>query len=368
MKRRALLAAGAFLVASAGARPAAADARPPRKIIFDDDGGFGLSAAMLLRAPDVQLMGLTVVTGDLWRDEAVAHALRGLEIAGRTDVPVVPGAVYPLLNTEARTDRWEALYGRLVWKGAWMRTWVEPTKQSPPRYHAPDVVPKLPEGDPTTRARAEVAAEFIIRTVRAHPGEVTIIAAGPFTNIALAVSLAPEIASLAAGLVYMGGSLDPVPTRDDLSAAQFAREFVNSPRREFNIRFDPEAASIVMHAGWKNIVMVPVDPSTATEITPELLHRLSQAHTPLAQWIARREPGFPMWDEIATAVWLDPSLITSSARLYVDVNTQFDAGYGDTLSWSPGYQPGLGEQLETVVRRIDVPRFEGLLTRLLGRG
>ena len=337
-------------------------------MIFDDDGGFGLSVAMLLRDPGVQLMGLTVVTGDLWRDEAVAHALRGLELAGRTDVPVVPGAVMPLLNTEARTDRWEALYGKLVWKGAWMRAWVEPTKQSAPSYHAPGVVPTMPEGRPTTRALAEHAADFIIRTVRAHPGEVTIIAAGPFTNVALAVSLDPEIAPLAAGLVYMGGSLDPAQTRSDVSAAQFAREFVNSPRREFNLRFDPEAASIVMHAGWRSIVMVPVDPSTATEITPELLHRLSQAPTPLARLLARREPGFPMWDEIAVAVWLDPSLITSSATLYVDVNTQFDAGYGDTLSWSPGYQPGLGERIETVVRRIDVPRFEALLAGLLKAG
>ena len=115
---------------------------------------------MLLRDPGVQLMGLTVVTGDLWRDEAVAHALRGLELAGRTDVPVVPGAVMPLLNTEARTERWEALYGKLVWKGAWMRQWVEPTKQSAPHYHAPDVVPALPEGAPhdetTCGARSRV--------------------------------------------------------------------------------------------------------------------------------------------------------------------------------------------------------------------
>lgn len=323
---------------------------------------------MLLRDPGVQLMGLTVVTGDLWRDEAVAHALRGLELAGRTDVPVVPGAVMPLLNTEARTERWEALYGKLVWKGAWMRQWVEPTKQSAPHYHAPDVVPALPEGAPTTKPRAEHAAEFIIRTVRAYPGEVTIIAAGPFTNIAIALSLDPGIAALAAGLVYMGGSLDPVQTRSDIPAAEFAREFVNSPRREFNLRFDPEAASIVMHAAWRSIVMVPVDPSTATEITPALLHRLSEARTPLARLIATREPGFPMWDEIATAVWLDPSLITSATRLYVDVNTQFDAGYGDTLSWSPDYQPGLGEQIETVVRRIDVRHFEALLTRLLAPG
>lgn len=113
---------------------------------------------------------------------------------------------------------------------------------------------------------------------------------------------------------------------------------------------------------------MPVDPSTATEIIPALPHRLSQARTPTARIIATREPGFPMWDEIATAVCLDPGLITRAATLHVDVNTQFDAGYGDTLSWSPGYQPGLGERLDKVVRRIVVPRFEALLARLLGPG
>ena len=194
------------------------------------------------------------------------------------------------------------------------------------------------------------------------------MATGPLTNVALAVALDPGIASLAAGLVIMGGSLDPVPVRTDVAAAQFAREFVNSPRREFNFRFDPEAASMVMHADWRSIVLVPVDPSTATELTPALLHRLSAAPTPLARFIAGREPGFPLWDEIAAAVWLDPSLIASAQRLYIDVNTEFDASYGDTLSWSPGYQPGLGERLVTVVRRVDVPRLEALMTRVLRAG
>src|SRR5262245_52086864 len=82
----------------------------PRKVIIDDDG-FGIWQWMVLQSPDAEVLGLTVVTGDGWRDEVVAKALRALEMAGRTDVPVVPGAVYPLVNTEQATDRWEALYG-----------------------------------------------------------------------------------------------------------------------------------------------------------------------------------------------------------------------------------------------------------------
>ncbi|KAK0357995.1 hypothetical protein LTR94_037119, partial [Friedmanniomyces endolithicus] len=80
--------------------------------------------------------------------------------------------------------------------------------------------------------------------VRRYPGEVTIIEGGPMTNLALAQRLDPAFAGLARELVYMGGSLNPQRVRDDRSARDFAREFVNTPRREFNIRFDPEAASI----------------------------------------------------------------------------------------------------------------------------
>ncbi|MCF5931215.1 nucleoside hydrolase, partial [Xanthomonas perforans] len=109
------------------------------------------------------------------------------------------------------------------------------------------------------------------------------------------------------------------------------------------------------------ITMVPVDPSTATELTAELLARMSAADTTIGHALRRREPGFPMWDELATAVWLRPDLATRTETLYVDTNTAFDAGYGDILSWAPGYQPGLGEQAQTVVHAVDVPAFEQLL-------
>ncbi|WP_082190052.1 nucleoside hydrolase [Frateuria defendens] len=353
-----LLAAAFSLQAQAGA---------PRKVILDDDG-FGLATWLAVKAPDTEVLGLTAVSGDVWNKEAVAHGLRGLELLGRADIPVVPGATYPLLNSEALTDRWEALYGKLVWKGVWMKKWVEPTVQSLPPYHGPDVVPDLPEGNPTTRPAAEIAANFLIRKVHEFPGQVTIIATGPFTNLALAQRLDPEFASLAKELVYMGGSLNPHQVREGVSAAQFAREYVNSPRREFNFRFDPEAASIVLRAPWKKIVMIPSDPSTATEFSQALVDRLSAVDSPMARLIKQRGPtNFPLWDEIATAVWLDPSLIKQKDELYVDVETQFGPSYGDTLSWLPGYQPGLGEQRETVVRSIDVGRTERLMADVMAR-
>ncbi|HNY46905.1 MAG TPA: hypothetical protein PKN64_08105, partial [Casimicrobium sp.] len=77
----------------------------------------------------------------------------------------------------------EALYGKLTWKGAWMKQWVEPTRQSTPPYRRADDPVDLPWGNPTTRPRDEIAATFLIRMVHAHPGEITIIAGGPLTNL-----------------------------------------------------------------------------------------------------------------------------------------------------------------------------------------
>jgi inosine-uridine nucleoside N-ribohydrolase len=347
----------------------AATPTAPRLVIIDDDiDGFNPAQLMLLQAPDVKVLGICTVSGNAWRDAELAHARRLLEIAGHPEIPVLPGAVYPLLNSEKATERWEALYGKLVWKGAWTKRWVEDTQQSNPRYHAHDFVPDLALGNPSVvKAASEPAAMFMLRMVRQYPGQVSIVATGPLTNLALAQSLDPQFAALAKELVYMGGSLNPQQRLDGVSARQFAREFINSPRREFNIRWDPEAASIVMRAPWKKIVMVPVDPSTATELSAPLLARMTTSGTPIAQALARRETGFPMWDELAVAVWLDPSLIARADTLYVDTNTDSGAGYGDILSWAPGYQPDLDEQPEQVVREVDVAGVEALMVELLNR-
>ena len=346
-----------------GAAAHAAEAK--RKVIIDDEG-FSLMHMMLLEADDVEVLGLTTVSGNVWVNRATAYALRGLEIMGRTDVPVVPGATYPLLNNEAQTERWEAIYGRLTWKGAWMKQWVEPTAQSLPAYYGPNDPVDLPWGNPKTKPSAEIAANYLIRMVRKYPGQITIVEGGPMTNLALAQRLDPEFASLAKELVVMGGSLNPRQVRDDRSAAEFAREFVNSPRREFNIRFDPEAASIVARSPWRKITVVPVDPSTATQLSADLLARLAKAARPdVGVFLKTWEPGFPLWDEIAAAVWLDPSLMTDKEILFVDFNTQFGAGYGDMLSWRAGYQPGLGEQSATVVRAVDPARMEALMVKLM---
>jgi inosine-uridine nucleoside N-ribohydrolase len=344
-----------------------AQAEPKRKVIIDDEG-FQLMHLMLLHDPDVEVLGLTTVSGNVWANRATAMALKGLETTHRTDVPVVQGATFPLVNTEAQTDRWETLYGKLTWRGAWMKAWVEPTEQAAPAYYGPNDPVDLPGGNPTTRPADEIAANFLIRMVHKYPGEVTILATGPFTNLALAQRLDPAFAGLAKELVYMAGSLNPHQAIDNRAAADFAREYTNTPRREFNARFDPEAASIVARAPWKKIVAVPVDPSTATQLTPALQARLAKAATPeVAKFIAALPTNWPLWDEIAAAVWLDPTIVTQRETLFVDYDTVFSAGYGDMLSWRAGYQPGLGEQPAEVVRAIDPARLEALLAREIGR-
>jgi len=350
------------------ALPLTAHGAERRKVIIDDDG-FSMMHVMLLKSPDVDVLGLTSVSGDLWASRAAAQELRGLELLGRSDVPVAQGATYPLVNSEALTDRWEALYGKLVWRGVWMRHWVEPTLQPAPVYRGPfDPVTDLPYGNPTTHVIGESAAQFMVRMVHRYPGEITIIACGPLTNLALAQKLDPEFAHLAKGLVYMGGSLNPHQVLQDPASADFAREFVNSPRREFNVRFDPEAASQVSRSPWRAITMVPADPSTATQMSPALIARLeAAAPARFKPWVHQLPVYWPLWDEIASAVWLDPSLVTEHDRLYIDANTQFGPGYGDTLSWSEHYQPGLGEQSADVVRSIDPERLSALMVKSLER-
>ena len=102
--------------------------RAAEELVIADNDSYGpattnLQAVIfLLNHPGVRVLGLTVVSGDGWRDEEVAHTLRLLEIMGRPEVPVVPGAVFPLINSEARTEIWQKLYGRLGWKGAYNET------------------------------------------------------------------------------------------------------------------------------------------------------------------------------------------------------------------------------------------------------
>jgi len=343
---------------------AAANAAGARKVIVDQDafgpGGSDMQSILLaLQAPDVDVLGITVTSGDAWRDEEVQHTLRLLEEAHRTEVKVYPGAVYPLLNTQQRTRAWEALYGKLVFKGAWTESWPANTRRSP--YHAdPFLVPPMAEGAPTTRAADESAVNFMIRMVHKYPGEITILALGPLTDVAMAARLDPKFSSLVKELVFMGGSFNPVPAKNAFSA-----EYVNAPRLEFNMHWDAEAASIVLHEPWHKITQVPVDPTTATFFKPEYIQQVGAGTAPFDAYLGKWGQSFPMWDELAVAVWLQPSLVTRATSVMEDVDVSFTAGYGDTLSWAPDLAPDMGEDKVDVVLEVDVPKFEKLALDML---
>jgi purine nucleosidase len=358
---RALLACVAVSLAVSAAHAAA------RKVIVDQDafgpGGSDMQSILLaLQAPDVEVLGITVVSGDGWRDEEVQHTLRLLEEAQRTDVKVYPGAVYPLVNTQKRTRQWEKLYGTLVFKGAWTETWPA-NEHRPSAYHAdPFLVPQLAEGAAKTRAADESAVNFMIRMVHKYPGEVTILALGPLSDVALAARLDPKFTSLAKELVFMGGSFNPTAANNVFSA-----EYVNAPRLEFNMHWDAEAASIVLHEPWHKITQIPVDPTTATLFKPEYVKQVGQGTAPFDPYLGKWGQPFPMWDELAVAVWLDPSLVTRATTVMEDVDVSFTAGYGNTLSWAPDVAPDLGEAKVNVTLAVNVPKFEKMALDLLSR-
>jgi inosine-uridine nucleoside N-ribohydrolase len=339
-------------------------AQTKRKVILDQDARGPAttdqqSMLMFLQSPEVETLGITVVSGDMWRDEEVAHTLRMLEIVGRTDVPVLPGAVYPLINNMKMIERWETLYGGVNYQGAWNghKTGMNMGEGLRGKYHEPFEVPPLVEGNPTTKAANEDAAHFIVRMVRKYPHEVTIYAAGPLTNLALAISIDPQVSELAQELVVMGGSIAPVVPLN----------WVTENRREFNFWWDPEATHITLCAPWHKITITTVDISVKTRMTMALIAEIAKSSSAASQYLAKYADEEYMWDELAAATWLDPSVITKEETLYMDIDIGHGASYGNVLVWSAGFQPGLGEQLVHLPTELNREKFEKMFVELMAR-
>jgi len=343
-----------FLLTCFCALPSGAQSK--RKVIIDQDcagpGGTDMQSVLaLINSPETDVLGITVLTGDGWRDEEVQHTLRLLEIIGRSDIPVVPGAVFPLVNSKEYIARWETLYGKVIYQGAWNFAKKHPV-------HGPWEIPPMPEGTPSTKAASEDAAHFMVRMVHQFPHDVTIYAAGPMTDLALAIALDAKIAELTKELIVMGGSINP--HTDD-------PEFRLTPRREFNFWMDPEASHAVLHARWPRLVLTTVDISVKTRMEKSLIAQVAKSTTPAAQYVAKYAEANYLWDELAAVAWLDPSVITKWEKLYIDVDVDHGASYGDTLSWAPGQQPDMGEALVEVQNDLDKEKFYRLYVELLTR-
>jgi inosine-uridine nucleoside N-ribohydrolase len=310
------------------------------KVVLDTDLGFASDDAMalllLLQSSKVDLLGVTVVTGNAWLKQEVANTLRLLEIADRHEVPVYAGAEHPLVNSLAEMRLREGLFGETSeggYKGAW-------------RQDGPGRADVRPPDDRFARKNAEplFAADFLIRTIRENPGEVIVAAIGPLTNLALAVAMDREIAGMAKQLVVMGGGIGTRP--------------------EFNFWMDPEAARTVLRAPWPQIVVTPLNICRQAPFTREVAEAAAQGDSPIARYFADTfvaDHWAPvtslMYDQIAVLSLLEPDVIRRSETMWLDVEIDHGASYGTTLFWDAKLEPPPGVRQVEVQFDLDYPRF-----------
>ena len=309
---------GAFVGASLGAvrasaivsaapeaaRTLASSAAAPQRIIIDTDPGVDDALAILLalRSPELKVEAITPVAGNVPLDYTLPNALRLVEIAGRTDVPVAAGASHPLVRnliTAAHVHGNNGLAG----------------VDFPP---------------PKTKPVQESATEIIRRLVRANPGEITIVAVGPLTNVATVLRADPGLSGLLRSIVIMGGSLSGGNV---------------TPAAEFNLYADPEAARIVFDAGVP-LIMVGLDVTRKVLFTPDHLKVLQAGTTPWSRAAARimgatierlnRGPHpmlEAMHDPLTVANLIDPGIL-SFKDYYVEVETQGEFTAGETVGYA----------------------------------
>jgi inosine-uridine nucleoside N-ribohydrolase len=323
---------------SAALPPVALPPQPAgkRKVIYDQDnsGPFGtdiLGTLMMLQADNIDLLGITLVTGDAWMKQEMAFTLRLLELMGRTEIPVFPGAEFPMLNTKEEWLLRLQLYGGHradPWLGAFNRGNGGPDeiKPLPPPY----------DRFASIAAQQDHAAQFMVKMIRQYPGQVTIFAGGPLTNLALAISLEPDIVPLVPEIVVMGTGF---------------HTFTNT----FNIFFDPEAARKVLRAMWPKLTLVPVDLAEelheSDEISPghrmieEIANRAQSPISELFQMYAveplKKNAAlrlFRMADEMIAAQVIDPGIFMKSEQMYVDICCTSGPRYGDAMFWSKNWQ------------------------------
>jgi purine nucleosidase len=354
------VAAFLFTVFLAGGNPLHAQ---KIKVIVDQDARGPATTDMqsiliFVQSDKFDVLGITTVSGDQWVKEETQRTLRLLEIASRTDIPVAQGAEFPLLNSKEETERWESLYGVIPYKGCWS-DFSKRAGNVPPAFregfHEPDVVPTLVEGAPGTKPIAEDAAHFIVRMVHKYPGEVAVWAGGPLTNIALALRLDPQVATLAKELVLMGSGM---------YADGGGINHIDG-RREFNWWFDPEAVRITMRAPWKKITITPIDVSVKTTVNPAVKAAIAKANTPVARYLTEYAVESFMWDELSAAAMIDPSMITSQKELYVDIDIDHGPSYGETLFWDPQAQVPPYEHKAMVQFDVDTRKLYDLYIKLM---
>ena len=265
-----------------------------------------------------------------------------LDLLKHPQIPVYIGAREPLVHTAAMAREAERRWGKLEYIGAFADN--------------PANVKPAPGGHLNARKpHHEGAVEFLISEIERHPGEVTILAIGPMTNIALALRLKPEIETKIKRIVFMGGNVH-VPG----NASQAA---------EFNFWFDPEAARIVLRSRIPQKVMFGLDISNTAPLQKAQFDEIVGRATPITELfredLGNGYPGFLnkprrhgyIWDSLAAAYLVDPGFVTKSDTLYLDVLPPGAAGtarlcrsiaagagrYAGAGHAAAGFQPLLGD-------------------------
>lgn len=336
---------------------AQSDVAAKQKVILDTDfllppQDDSMALMEAIRAPNIDLLGVTTVAGNGTVQAATLYALRELEIGGRTDIAVYPGSNKPLVHDKA--DWTKTWHGRCCWD-----------IDALPDAHS---VPPPPGGFAKRQPEKESAVDFIIQEVERYPNQVTIVAIGPLTNVAMAIRQEPGLAQKVKGIAIMGGAIGMLP-----NGAGNAE-----PNAEFNFWVDPEAAHIVLRSGIP-ITLTPLNVTAQTDFSKEWFDKIVAANTPLTnlmkQLMGQRFASASnrhrfMYDELTMAAFIDPSLVETK-KMFVDVDINHGAAYGESIGWTEHSAenklwPGAAGAKEISVEyKVDNERFMELFYKLV---
>ncbi len=325
------------------------------RVILDCDPGNGiagadiddgLALALAVRSPEIELDAVTVVAGNVPVDQGVQCSIEILEAAGVSHVPVHRGAAQPLVqDPTAWRHRLDGRRDEPLAQELW---------RSVGRSSTSLVVDPAP------------AAQALVDRVSDRPGEITVLAVGPLTNVATAMVLDPEWADKVARLVVMGGAFDHPNTLQELNSS-----------------YDPEATHLVF-TSKAPLLVVPLDVTMRTFLRLADVDRLEAAGTPLATYLGRtvrpwvtwlaqrfRRDGCPLHDPLAAAALIDPHVVTTR-QACVDIELSGTLTRGRTVAWEPGADDLLqsGRTLPdvraaTIAQEVDNDRFMPLLLNRL---
>ncbi len=281
-----------------------------RKIILDVDTGTDDAVAILFAAlhPDLDLIGVTTVNGNVPVENTTDNTLRVLDLIDRSDIPVFPGLAHPI--------------ARRGFPG--QRHFERGTQGDMHGISLP-----LPEA--RTAARTTSAVEYLVETLRSTTEQLTLVAVGPLSNVATAVAVDPSIRDAVDDLVVMGG----------------AHAYGNvTASAEFNVWADPEAAYMVFSAGFPRLTLVTLDATHQALITREDCETFAALGTPAgraaADLITRRIDAYsanhgatidqtaPVHDAVCTAYLVHPDIVTTR-HLHVTVDTTSPVTVGQTV-------------------------------------